>query len=67
MKKFVENIAKLINVKTIITLLVMAVFVTLSLNGKINSDEIMYVTITVISFYFGTQHEKKNSSNNNDK
>lgn len=58
MKKFIDNLANLIKVKTIVTFLVMIVFTVLALKGSISSDEIMYVTISVISFYFGTQHEK---------
>ena len=60
MKNVIENLAKLINVKTIVTMLVMIVFTALSLTDKIPSDDVMYITVAVISFYFGTQHEKKN-------
>lgn len=64
MKKIIDNLAKLINVKTIVTFLVMAVFTVLSMKGNIGADEVMYVTVSVISFYFGTQHEKKNNETN---
>lgn len=57
--KLLENIAALIKVKTIVTLVVMAVFVVLSLRGNISADNAMLVVSMVISFYFGTQHEKK--------
>ena len=53
-----ENIAKLINVKTIITFALMAVFSILALKGTISTDNVMIVVTTVIAFYFGTQHEK---------
>ena len=56
--KLLENIAALIKVKTIVTLVVMAVFVVLALRGDISADNAMLVVSMVISFYFGTQHEK---------
>lgn len=59
MKSIINNLASLIKVKTIVTLIVIAVFTTLALMGRIESDSVMYVVSTVIAFYFGTQHEKK--------
>lgn len=62
--KLHENIAALIKVKTIVTLVVMAVFVVLSLRGDITADNAMLVVSMVISFYFGSVAEKKNAKNN---
>lgn len=59
-----KNIAALIKVKTIVTLVVMAVFVVLSLRGDISSDNVMLVVSMVISFYFGSVAEKRNAKNN---
>ena len=59
MNKFRNNLANLIKVKTIITLIVAVVFAVLSLNGTISSDNVMIIISMVVSFYFGTQHEKK--------
>ena len=59
MKKILENIANLIKVKTILTMAVTAVFVVLSLKGKISPDNVMIIISMVVSFYFGTQHEKQ--------
>lgn len=59
MKNFTKNLTALIKVKTIVTLIVIAVFTILSLRGDIAPDNVMYVVTTVIAFYFGTQHEKK--------
>ena len=59
MKKISENLANLIKVKTIVTMAVTAVFVVLSLKGKISPDNVMIIISMVVSFYFGTQHEKK--------
>ncbi len=63
MKTFTENLAKLINVKTIVTMVIIFVFSFLSLKGEISSDNIMIIVTAVISFYFGTQHEKKSGEN----
>lgn len=55
-----KKIAELIKVKTIVTLTVMFVFTVLSLQGRISADNVMIVISMVVSFYFGTQHEKNN-------
>ena len=60
MKSVIENAAKLVNVKTIVTFALIAVFSVLALKGSITPDNVMIVVTTVIAFYFGTQHEKVN-------
>lgn len=62
MKKVLENLASLIKVKTIVTLVVVAVFAVLALNGSISADNVMIIISMVVSFYFGTQHEKTGST-----
>lgn len=71
-----ERLAKLINVKSIITILLAIVFSYLSISGDIHPDQFMTIFTVIISFYFGTQTEKKdnnskddnnNSNNNNSK
>lgn len=57
--EFMKNLANLLKVKTIVTLAVILVFVVLSFKGNISSDNAMIIITTVISFYFGTQHERK--------
>ena len=59
MERVKENLAKLIKVKTIVTLVVIGVFSVLSLKGKIDAENVMLIVTSVISFYFGTQYEKK--------
>ena len=54
-----KNLANLIKVKTIVTFVVLLVFAVLSLKGQISPDNVMIITSSVIAFYFGTQHEKK--------
>ncbi len=61
MNNFKENFAKLINVKTIVTFLIVTVFAILALKGDISSENVQDITLMVISFYFGTQYEKKNT------
>lgn len=57
--EILKNIAALIKVKTIVTLVVISVFAYLALTGAITADNVMIVVSTVIAFYFGTQAEKK--------
>ena len=59
MKRLKENLAALIKVKTLVTLVVVAVFAALALKGSISADNVMIVISMVVSFYFGTQHEKQ--------
>ena len=54
-----EKLANLLKVKTIVTLIVVLVFAVLALKNAITADNVMIILSTVISFYFGTQHEKK--------
>ncbi|MBE6637534.1 MAG: hypothetical protein E7618_07020 [Ruminococcaceae bacterium] len=55
-----QNLSNLIKVKTIVTVVVIAVFTVLALRGDITPDNVMIIVTSVIAFYFGTQHEKKN-------
>ena len=57
--EILKNLAALVKVKTIVTLVVIAVFAYLALTGTITADNVMIVVSTVIAFYFGTQHEKQ--------
>ena len=59
MKNFLEKLGDLLKVKTVVTLVVIAVFAVLSLRGDIQPDNVMIIISMVVSFYFGTQHEKK--------
>lgn len=59
MKLLAQNFANLIKVKTLVTIAVIAVFFILALRGDISSDNVMIIVTAVVSFYFGTQHERK--------
>ena len=54
-----KNLANLVKVKTLVTMVVVAVFAVLSLRGDISADNVMIIISMVVSFYFGTQHEKR--------
>ena len=58
MKNLINNLAKLVKVKTVVTFAVMVVFTVLALQGAIEADNAMVIISMVVSFYFGTQHEK---------
>lgn len=53
-----DKLAKLINVKSIITLILCAVFAYLSAIGHITAEQFLTIFTVVISFYFGTQTQK---------
>lgn len=57
--EILKNLAALIKVKTIVTLIVTAIFAALALEGRISADNVMIIVSMVVSFYFGTQSEKK--------
>lgn len=58
MKEIAKRVAELLKVKTVVTFLVVSVFVILALRGEIRTDNVMLIVSMVVSFYFGTQHEK---------
>ena len=58
MQEFLKKLAELLKVKTFVTFAVVAVFTVLALKGQIHPDNVMIVVSMVVSFYFGTQHEK---------
>ena len=60
-----EKLSKLLTVKSIVTLVLTGVFAFLSVKGFIAEAQFMAIFTMVIGFYFGTQHEKKNSEGGN--
>jgi len=53
-----EKLAKLIDVKSIVTIVLTAVFAYLAVKGEITGAEFLIVISTVYGFYFGTQKGK---------
>ena len=58
MQEILKKFAELLKVNTIVTFAVVAVFTVLALQGRIEADNVMIIVSMVVSFYFGTQHEK---------
>ena len=54
-----NRIANLLTVKSIVTIVLTAVFSVLALRGTISGTEFLTIFTVVIGFYFGTQAEKK--------
>lgn len=60
-----KNIAKLIDVKSLVTLVLTAVFAVLSVKGTVTPEQFLTVFTVVVSFYFGTQYQKNQEVNKN--
>ena len=65
MKELLKNLANLLKVKTLVTLAVIVVFVVLALNGSLRPEDVMLVISMVVSFYFGTQHDRAEHKDSN--
>ena len=59
MKQLFEALAALLKVKTIVTLVIIVVLASLSLNGSVEPDKFLTIATMFVAFYFGTQNEKK--------
>lgn len=57
-----KKLAKLIDVKSIVTFVLTGVFAYLSIIGVISGKEFLTVFTMVISFYFGTQAGKRETT-----
>lgn len=57
-KEWKEIIGSLLTVKSIVTVVLTAVFAFLSVAGRIDGDQFLNIFSIVIAFYFGTQHQK---------
>ena len=63
MNDFWKNLAALVKVKTIVTLIVVVVFAVLALRGGLQPDTVMTIVTMVVAFYFGTQNGKTQEEN----
>ena len=52
------KLSKLIDVKSLVTLMLTAVFAAKTLSGGITGEQFLTVFTVVISFYFGVQFQK---------
>ena len=64
MNIIVDKLAKLLNIKSLVTLLTTIVFCYLAVTGQVVADQFLMIFSTIIAFYFGTQFEKTNQTNN---
>ena len=58
-----DKIAKLLTVKSIVTLVLTGVFSYMSITGEITGQDFLTIFTVIIAFYFGTQYERKNTDN----
>lgn len=54
-----ERLERLLCVKSIVTVLLTVFFCILAARGAVSAQEFITVFTVVISFYFGTQHERR--------
>lgn len=57
MKEIINKAVKLLTVKSLVTLTLTVIFAVLAVSGTVSQD-FMTIYAVIISFYFGTQHEK---------
>ncbi len=56
-----KQAARLLCVKSLVTLMLTGVFAVMAVRGVV-SQEFMTIYTVVVSFYFGTQHERMGAS-----
>jgi hypothetical protein len=56
---FAQRAARLLSVKSLVTIILTSVYAYLSVTGKITPEQFMTVFVTIIAFYFGTQAKKE--------
>lgn len=58
METLQKRLGNLLTVKSIVTIVLTAVFAYLTCTGGVTADQFLTVFTVVIAFYFGTQHQK---------
>ena len=61
-----KELKKLIDVKSIVTLLFTVLVFILAINKIISGEQVMMTYTTIIAFYFGTQSQKKKEVSENE-
>ena len=59
MRNLLQKITKLVDVKSLVTLCLTVVFCFLSIKGKVSAEQFLTIFTVIISFYFGTQYNKR--------
>lgn len=62
-----NKIEKLIDVKSIVTLILTLVFALQTVRGELSPEQFQTVFTTVIAFYFGVQYQKNSEIKVNEK
>ena len=57
-----KRLGNLLTIKSMVTLILTAVFAWLTCPGGVSADQFLTVFTVVIAFYFGTQAEKRTNS-----
>ena len=60
MEDLKKRLSNLLAVKSIVTVILTAVFADLSMAGRVTTDQFLTVFTVVIAFYFGTQSQRLN-------
>lgn len=58
--KWITRLSNLLCVKSIVTLVLSAVFAYLAVTGQVSSRDFLTIFSVIIAFYFGTQSERLN-------
>ena len=56
-----KRLGNLLTIKSMVTLILTAVFAWLTCSGGVSADQFLTVFTVVIAFYFGTQAEKNDN------
>lgn len=59
MEELWRRLTGLLAVKSVVTVVLTLVFATLAMKGAISGEQFLTIFTVVVSFYFGTQAEKK--------
>ena len=58
MEELQKRLSNLLTIKSMVTLILTAVFAWLTCGGRVSAEEFLTVFTVVIAFYFGTQAER---------
>ena len=59
MEQFIKRLTNLLTVKSVVTIVLTAVFAVLALHGTIDAAQFITIFTVIIGFYFGTQAKKE--------
>ena len=59
MELLTQRLASLLPVKSLVTVILTAVFAAMAGTGRVTAEQFLTVFTVVIAFYFGTQAEKR--------